>query len=337
MNVGTRLFITEDGKYKQFKLIGNEVSAVVDMSEAYCGLNGAIYFVEMDPDGDKGVGTNDAGAEYGTGYCDAQCPRDLKWIKGEANIAPKWVPNEKDPNKNIGEGGKGICCAELDLWEANKFATQQALHPVDKTGQIVCEGNKECGSQKEGERDIGPTDRNGCFINPYLFGHKKFYGPGSDFTINTNKPFAIITEFREKSGKLDGMYQYYMQGGKTIHPPDYGYGSDNVMTNDFCKKVLARPGEAQYFFDHGGMPQFSKAVENGMTMVISYWDDMASNMNWLDSGERGPCNPNHGDPATLREKHPDASFGIRHVRWGKIGTTHAATMESLTALESVVV
>jgi len=336
-NVGSRLFITEDGKYKQFELIGKEVSVVVDMSKAYCGLNGAIYFVEMDPDGDKGVDTNAAGAEYGTGYCDAQCPRDLKWIKGKANIKPEWVPNQKDPNHNIGEGGRGICCAELDLWEANKFSTQQALHPMDKTGQIVCEGTEECGSQKEGEREIGPTDRNGCFLNPYGFGFKKFYGPGSDYDINTNKPFAIITEFREKDGELDGMYQYYMQNGKTIHPPDYGFGSDNVMDNDFCKKVLAQPTEKEYFFDHGGMPQFSKAVKNGMTMVLSFWDDMESNMNWLDSGTRGPCNPKHGDPAVLREKHPDARFDIRHVRYGKIGTTHESTMKSLQEIEEQVV
>merc|ERR1711937_858745 len=68
INVGTRLFIT------------------VDMSKTECGLNGAIYFVEMDKNGDKGVGDNHAGAPFGTGYCDAQCPRDLKWIKGKANI-----------------------------------------------------------------------------------------------------------------------------------------------------------------------------------------------------------------------------------------------------------
>merc|ERR1711862_115209 len=253
----------------------------------------------------------------------------MGWIKGEANIAPKWVPNEKDPNKNIGEGGKGICCAELDLWEANKFSTQTALHPMSKqTGQIVCEGLEECGSQKEGERDIGPTDRNGCFANPYAFGHKKFYGPGTDYEVNTNKPFAIITEFREKDGELDGMYQYYMQGGKAIHPPDFGFGNDNVMNQDFCNKVLEADG-TDYFNANGGMAQFSASVKKGMTMVLSFWDDMASNMNWLDSGTRGPCNPKHGDPATLRKKHPDARFDIRHVRTGKIGTTHAATMQNM--------
>ena len=28
---------------------------------------------------------NEAGPPYGTGYCDAQCPHDIKWINGEAN------------------------------------------------------------------------------------------------------------------------------------------------------------------------------------------------------------------------------------------------------------
>ena len=30
--------------------------------------------------------TNKAGAKYGTGYCDAQCPRDLKFINGEVSL-----------------------------------------------------------------------------------------------------------------------------------------------------------------------------------------------------------------------------------------------------------
>ena len=48
-----------------------------------------------------------------------------------ANIQPKRVPNQKDPMKNIGEDGRGICCAELDFWEANKASMRLALHPMD--------------------------------------------------------------------------------------------------------------------------------------------------------------------------------------------------------------
>ena len=54
------------------------------MSNLPCGLNGAVYFVEMDADGGMAkYTTNKAGAKYGTGYCDTQCPHDIKFINGE--------------------------------------------------------------------------------------------------------------------------------------------------------------------------------------------------------------------------------------------------------------
>ena len=41
----------------------------------------------MDADGGLAkYPTNKAGAPYGTGYCDAQCPRDLKFIAGKVRI-----------------------------------------------------------------------------------------------------------------------------------------------------------------------------------------------------------------------------------------------------------
>ena len=33
-----------------------------------------------------GAGVNKAGAAYGTGYCDSQCPRDLKFINGQVSF-----------------------------------------------------------------------------------------------------------------------------------------------------------------------------------------------------------------------------------------------------------
>lgn len=57
--------------------------------------------------------TNKAGAKYGTGYCDSQCPRDLKFINGEANC-DNWKPSSND--QNAGVGGYGSCCSEMDVW-----------------------------------------------------------------------------------------------------------------------------------------------------------------------------------------------------------------------------
>lgn len=85
-NIGSRTYMMkDDSTYEMFKLSPDqEFTFDVDLSNLPCGLNGALYFVSMDADGGlKKYSTNKAGAKYGTGYCDAQCPRDLKFINGE--------------------------------------------------------------------------------------------------------------------------------------------------------------------------------------------------------------------------------------------------------------
>lgn len=79
-----------------FYLLNKEFTFDIDDHELECGLNGALYLVEMDADGGfSKYPTNECGAEYGTGYCDAQCPHDMKWINGEANC-DDWVPSDND-------------------------------------------------------------------------------------------------------------------------------------------------------------------------------------------------------------------------------------------------
>ena len=60
-------------KYKMFKLKNKEFTFDVDPSSLPCGMNAALYFVEMDEQGGRNE-LNLGGAKYGTGYCDAQCP-----------------------------------------------------------------------------------------------------------------------------------------------------------------------------------------------------------------------------------------------------------------------
>jgi len=108
-NVGSRLYMLDESgeKYKMFHLKNRrEFTMTFDVSAAMCGMNGAMYFVEMDEDGGKGLGANRAGAKYGNGYCDAQCPHDIKFISGEANSVD-WVPNPKDHDQNMGRGKYG--------------------------------------------------------------------------------------------------------------------------------------------------------------------------------------------------------------------------------------
>ena len=74
--------LAEDEKnYQDFQLLNAELSFDVDVSKLVCGMNGALYFSEMEMDGGRSR-LNPAGAAYGTGYCDAQCPK-LDFINGE--------------------------------------------------------------------------------------------------------------------------------------------------------------------------------------------------------------------------------------------------------------
>merc|ERR1712199_147626 len=69
-------------------------------------------------------------------------------------------------------------------------------------------------------------------------------------------------------------------------------------------------------------------------LTISLWDDIAVKMNWLDSigdeslpedapgNRRGPCDVDAGDPATLREQHPHASYSLGNLKVGDIGSTN---------------
>ena len=52
-----------------FNLLNQEFTFTVDLSTLPCGLNGAVYFSEMETDGGMGKNSgNKAGAKYGTGY-----------------------------------------------------------------------------------------------------------------------------------------------------------------------------------------------------------------------------------------------------------------------------
>ncbi len=75
--------MASETEYEMFKLLNSEFTFDVDVSALPCGLNGALYFSEMDSDGGLArFATNKAGAKFGTGYCDSQCPQDIKFING---------------------------------------------------------------------------------------------------------------------------------------------------------------------------------------------------------------------------------------------------------------
>lgn len=87
MNVASRLYLLESkSKYQTFRLLDNEFAFDVNLSKTGCGINSALHFIEMDADGGMArFPTNKAGAEYGTGYCNSQCSRSLRYVGGKVS------------------------------------------------------------------------------------------------------------------------------------------------------------------------------------------------------------------------------------------------------------
>jgi len=313
-----------DTSYAQFKLLNTEFTFDVDVSNLPCGLNGALYFVAMDADGGmKRYPNNKGGAKYGLGYCDAQCPRDLKFINGAANVEG-WVPSSNDPNAGV--GGHGSCCAEMDVWEANSISAAVTPHSCSPVTQSECNGDA-CGGTYSATRYAGNCDPDGCDFNSYRMGDTSFYGKG--LKVDTSKKFTVVTQFI--GSPLTQIKRFYVQGG-TVIPNSQSLipnVTGNSITTAFCDAQKAAFGDNYGFKTHGGFTAMSSAMATGMTLVMSVWDDHYANMLWLDStypttatvqgSKRGTCATTSGVPAEV-EGTP-ASVTYSNIKWGPIGST----------------
>ena len=337
-NIGSRLYLLDsETEYMIFKLKNKEFTFDVDVSKLPCGLNGALYFAEMEADGgmSKYPG-NKCGAKYGTGYCDAQCPHDLKFINGEANCQD-WVPSKSDPNSGVGH--YGTCCNEMDIWESNSISTAYTSHVCTVQGQTRCEG-KDCGDTDAGQRHNGVCDKDGCDFNPYRLGDKNFFGPAANFTIDTTKPLTVVTQFITTDGTDNGdlkeIRRLWVQNGKVINSNNVTVGgqSYNSITDDFCNAQKQAFGDPNDYEKRGGNKAMGGSLERGMVLVMSLWDDHAVHMLWLDSTyppdksptapgvARGTCSTSSGVPSQVESQYPDASVTYSNIKYGELDSTY---------------
>ncbi|PNH58059.1 hypothetical protein VD0002_g9465 [Verticillium dahliae] len=333
-NIGSRVYLMEnDTKYQAFNLLGNEFTFDVDVSKTGCGLNGALYFVSMDLDGGVSkYSTNKAGAKYGTGYCDSQCPRDVKFIGGVANVAG-WVPAADDPNSGV--GNLGACCAEMDIWEANKISTAYTPHPCQNNAYHTCQGDK-CGGTYSADRYGGDCDPDGCDFNSYRQGDKTFYGEGTAFKLNTAQKLTVVTQFLRSGGStgdLSEIKRFYVQNGVVFANSQSTVAGNpgNSLTPAFCKAQKTAFGDQNIFDQRGGFAQTSDAVSKPMVLVMSLWNDHYANMLWLDStfpttstgpgAERGSCPTTSGTPADTEANQANATVQFSNIKFGPIGST----------------
>ncbi|KDQ64435.1 glycoside hydrolase family 7 protein [Jaapia argillacea MUCL 33604] len=326
-NVGSRVYLlASDTEYQMFDLLNKEFTFDVDVSKLGCGLNGALYFSEMDADGGMArFPNNKAGAKYGTGYCDSQCPRDLKFINGEANILG-W----NGTSANSGKGEYGTCCNEMDVWEANSIAEAYTPHPCTVTGQTRCNGT-DCTS--------GFCDPAGCDFNSYRLGNTTFYGPGE--TINTNNKITVVTQFLTadgtSTGTLSEIRRLYVINGQVIQNSAVnipGIPAGNSITDAFCAAQKTAFNDTNTFAAKGGLTAQGQAFGRGVVLVMSIWDDYAANMLWLDSQyptnvpatnpgvTRGTCATTSGVPADVESQQASASVTYSNIKFGDIGSTY---------------
>jgi cellulose 1,4-beta-cellobiosidase len=81
------------------------------------------------------------------------------------------------------------------------------------------------------------------------------------------------------------------------------------------------------------MANMSKALQQGMVLVMSLWDDHYSNMLWLDSSyptdkdasvpgiARGDCETTSGVPADVEGNSGSASVTYSNIKSGPLNST----------------
>lgn len=317
-NVGSRTYLLEDhDNYKQFKLLNKEFTFDVDVSQLPCGLNGALYFVEMQKDGGKSD-YNATGASYGTGYCDAQCPRDIKFIRGGVNT-----------------NAQGSCCSEFDVWEANSMANAFTTHACDlmEGGAHPCTTPEECG---EGESWYkGLCDRDGCDFNPFRVGDRHFYGPGKAYKLDSTQPFTVVTQFITSDGTDDGdlveIKRFYVQNNRRIWNPKIDIAHVDplrAIMDHTCAQTKRAFDETDANVVVGGLKRMGEALKRGVVLTMSIWADDAHQMQWLDGtfkdgpgSVRGLCGPDSGKSAELQAQVPNASVTFANIRVGCLDST----------------
>ncbi|KAK7420691.1 hypothetical protein QQZ08_010272 [Neonectria magnoliae] len=270
------------------------------MSELPCGMNSALYLSEMLQDGGQSLSPlNKAGAYYGTGYCDAQC-YVTPFINGVGNI-----------------DGRGSCCNELDIWEANSRATHIAPHPCSEPGLYECVG-AECGG-------MGVCDKSGCAWNPNRVNNTNYYGRGDTFKVDSTRKFTVVSQFvSDKSGHLKELHRHYVQDNKIIQSAVVNIAGPpkiNFMNDEHCEAVGARE-----FTRLGGMKGMGEAMTRGMVLVMSIWWDASGNMSWLDQGNSGPCNATEGNPTSILKVEPNPEVTFSNIRIGEINSTFSLSL-----------
>lgn len=182
-------------------------------------------------------------------------------------------------------------------------------------------------------------DKGGCDFNPYRLGARDFFGPNK--AVDSTKKMTVVTQFLTHDGTSQGelveIRRLYVQNGRVIKNTPTNLPSlkpFDSISNEFCnasKMIFSEPNDFQ---KKGGLAQMGEALERGMVLVMSLWDDSsATNMLWLDGRfpstslpstpgvVRGPCTAAI-NATTVEASMPDTFVEFGNIRVGDINTTY---------------
>merc|ERR1712117_779304 len=127
-----------------------------------------------------------------------------------------------ESDENAGFGKYGTCCGEMDIWEANSQSQAYTSHPCTIEGQYRCEGT-ECGDYAS-----------------FRLGDQSFWGPGSEFTVDSSQVVTVVTQFitadGTDTGELVEIRRKYVQNGNVIENSVMnidGFEQYDSITEDF--------------------------------------------------------------------------------------------------------
>merc|ERR1712048_1248258 len=103
------------------------------------------------------------------------------------------------------------------------------------------------------------------------------------------------------------------------------------ITTQFCQDWVDTTKDGTNFLEKGGFDAVDKALEQGVVLVMSLWDDHFANMLWLDSiyptdstdptNYRGSCSKSSGVAADVESQSASSHVIFSKIKTGEIGTT----------------
>merc|ERR1712057_120813 len=164
---------------------------------------------------------------------------------------------------------------------------------------------------------------------------------GKGGNVDSSQKMTVVTQFITEdgtdSGTLKEIRRHYVQNGKRIDTPELNVGSKtfNSISDDFCAAEVGLFKDHTNFLQKGGLKSMDAAMEKGMVLVLSLWDDHAANMLWLDStypvGSTGPgalrgyCSTDSGKPTDVESAQANAHVIFSDIKFGPIGSTTDST------------